>query len=85
MGFDIEVYYASEVDPNAKMVTWSHFGDKITHLGSVTEIDEAKLEEIGPINFLIGGSPCSDLSLVNANRKGIYGMYYQIITHEVNY
>lgn len=26
-----------------------------------------------PIDLLIGGSPCNELSLVNPNRKGIYG------------
>jgi site-specific DNA-cytosine methylase len=71
--FDIEVFYASEIDEDAIKLTKHHFGDRITHLGSVTEINEDVLDKIGPINFLIGGSPCSDLSCVNPLRKGLYG------------
>ncbi|XP_050437300.1 DNA (cytosine-5)-methyltransferase 3B-like [Adelges cooleyi] len=70
--FDIEVFYASEIDPNALLLTWSHFGKEINELGSVTQIDQSTLDRIGPINLLIGGSPCSDLSNVNYRKKGLY-------------
>ena len=33
-----------------------------------------QLDELGPYDLLIGGSPCNDLSIVNPVRKGIYGM-----------
>lgn len=71
--YDIEVFYASEIDEDAIKLTKHHFGDRITQLGSVTEINERVLDKLGPINLLIGGSPCSDLSCVNPLRKGLYG------------
>lgn len=73
MNFDIEVYYASEIDKNALMVSAHRFGDNIKQLGCVKTINEETIQKIGPIDLLIGGSPCNDLSLVNANRKEFYG------------
>lgn len=73
LGYDIEVFYACEIDEDALKLTKHHFGDRITQLGSVTEINETVLDKLGSINLLIGGSPCSDLSCVNHLRKGLYG------------
>ena len=39
------------------------------HLGSITEIDGAKIE---PVDVIIGGSPCQDLSIAG-NRAGLSG------------
>jgi len=75
LGFDIEVYYASEVDQNARLLTKLHYGNNIKHLGSVTDIDEEMLKNIGPINLLIGGSPCSDFSCVNHRRRVMYSKF----------
>ncbi|CAH1732600.1 unnamed protein product [Aphis gossypii] len=72
LGFDIEVFYASEIDKDALMLTRYHFSDGITQLGSVTEITNETLDKIGPINLLFGGSPCSDLSSVNYRKRGIF-------------
>ena len=33
------------------------------------------IEELGPFDLVMGGSPCNDLSICNPNRKGIYGKY----------
>lgn len=73
-GYDIEVYYACEIDQDARRVTSYHFGNNVQQLGSVTEINEDALRSLGKINLLIGGSPCSDLSLVNREAKGLFGM-----------
>lgn len=32
-----------------------------------------QIEEWGPFDLVIGGSPCNDLSNVNPARKGLYG------------
>lgn len=32
-----------------------------------------QIEEWGPFDLVIGGSPCNDLSIVNPARKGLYG------------
>lgn len=70
----VEVYFACEIDEDALNVTQTHFGEHITHLGDVRELSEEKLRSLLPIDLLIGGSPCNDLSLANPNRKGLHGM-----------
>jgi len=72
LGFNVEVFYASEIDKDALLLTKYHFSN-IIQLGSVTEITNEVLDKIGPINLLFGGSPCNDLSSVNYRKKGIYG------------
>ncbi|CAI6362145.1 unnamed protein product [Macrosiphum euphorbiae] len=72
LGFDIEVFYASEIDKDALTVTKHNFSDNIKQLGSVTEITRKMLDEISPINLLFGGSPCSDLSGVNHRKRGLH-------------
>lgn len=73
LGLVVDVYYASEIDPDALMVSASHFGDRIVHLGDIRDITKEKIKEIGPIDLLIGGSPCNDLSLANPARLGLHG------------
>jgi len=36
-------------------------------------IHRCQIEEWGPFDLVIGGSPCNDLSIVNPARKGLYG------------
>lgn len=79
LGLVIEVYYASEIDVNAITISSSHFGDRITHLGDVRGITKEKIQQISPIDLLIGGSPCNDLSLVNPARLGLHGTCRQSI------
>ncbi|KAK5639396.1 hypothetical protein RI129_011888 [Pyrocoelia pectoralis] len=68
----IDKYYASEVDSNCISVSKFHFMDKVTHIGDVTRITEEDIKQISPIHLVIGGSPCTDLSLVNPARKGLF-------------
>ncbi|XP_068971944.1 uncharacterized protein [Bombus flavifrons] len=72
LGLAVDTYYASEIDPDALMVSAAHFGDRIVHLGNVKDITKEKIQEIAPIDLLIGGSPCNDLSLANPARLGLY-------------
>ncbi|XP_049275428.1 DNA (cytosine-5)-methyltransferase 3C [Rhipicephalus sanguineus] len=72
LGLSVEAYYASEVDKDAIHVGLTRHGSSITYLGPVEHLDDQKLQELCPIDLLIGGSPCSDLALVNPNRKGLY-------------
>lgn len=69
LGFDVEVFYASEINQIALMLTKYHFSNNIKQLGSVVEITTATLDQIGPINLLIGGSLCADLSRVSFRKK----------------
>ena len=34
-----------------------------------------KVEELGPFDFVFGGSPCNDLSIANPVRRGICGKF----------
>jgi site-specific DNA-cytosine methylase len=75
--FRVQHYFSCEIDPAAIAVTNQRYGDRVIRLGCVTKVDNSMLDEIqdlvGPINLLIGGSPCSDLSRVNPARRGLYG------------
>ncbi|XP_076235873.1 DNA methyltransferase 3 [Calliopsis andreniformis] len=72
LGLDVDVYYASEIDSDALLVSATHFGDRVIHLGDVREITKEKIMKMAPIDLLIGGSPCNDLSLANPARLGLY-------------
>ena len=63
-------YYASEIDKYAIKITQSNYPDTI-QLGDVREIDFTQF--IGEIDLVIGGSPCQDLSIAKADRKGLGG------------
>lgn len=68
-GIPIEVYYASEIDKYAISVTMKNYPSTI-QLGDVENIDFTQYE--GKIDLLIGGSPCTNLSIAG-NRKGLEG------------
>ncbi|XP_015594344.1 DNA (cytosine-5)-methyltransferase 3B [Cephus cinctus] len=72
LGIKVECYYASEIDPDAEAVSVAHFGDRIIRLGDVRNITRETINDIGPIDLLIGGSPCNDLSLANPYRLGLH-------------
>ncbi|KAK7070847.1 DNA (cytosine-5)-methyltransferase 3A, partial [Halocaridina rubra] len=72
LGLDVEVYYASEINENANNVGLLNFSNRITHIGDVLTLSKKKLENMCPIDLLIGGSPCNELSYVNPLRKGLY-------------
>ena len=63
----IAKYYACEIDKNAIKVSKINHPE-IIHLGNVCE-----LKTIPEIDLLIGGSPCTDLSIANKNREGLKG------------
>ena len=68
-GIKVETYYASEIDPHAEGVSQFNFPD-IVRLGDVNGFEQWDLP---PIDLLIGGSPCQDLSIAKANRAGLEG------------
>jgi DNA (cytosine-5)-methyltransferase 3A len=82
-GIHVHKYYSSEIDKNAIKILNNNYSD-IINLGSVTEITEEQLKEIGDIDLLIGGSPCQDLSRMKAEKgKGLDGdkssLYYEYL------
>jgi len=59
-------YYASEIDKYAIQVSQANHPD-IHRLGDVCKIQPF------PVDLLIGGSPCQDLSIAKRDRKGLEG------------
>ena len=41
------------------------------------------MEELGPFDFVFGGSPCNDLSIANPVRRGICGQSSDLIVQGV--
>ncbi|NXQ90956.1 DNM3B methyltransferase, partial [Nyctibius grandis] len=73
LGIQVEKYIASEICEEPIAVgTMRHEGD-ITYVHDVRNITKRNIEEWGPFDLVIGGSPCNDLSLVSPARKGLYG------------
>jgi DNA (cytosine-5)-methyltransferase 3A len=70
IGNRVNTYYASEIDPYAIKIAKKNFPDTI-QLGDVTKIKAEHVKH--PIDLLIGGSPCQDLSIGNTTRKGLKG------------
>jgi DNA (cytosine-5)-methyltransferase 3A len=68
-GIKVDKYYASEIEKHAEAVSRYNFPD-IVRLGDVNNYEQWKLPQI---DLLIGGSPCQDLSIAKAGRKGLQG------------
>ena len=66
-GIEVNAYMASEIEKNAIKVSEKNYPD-IIRVGSVVG-----LEVEGQIDLLIGGSPCTDLSIAKKDRKGLEG------------
>lgn len=78
LGVTPNIYYASEIDKHAIAQTQLNFPETV-QLGSVTDVDVSKLE---PIDLLIGGSPCSDLSFAGKRRGLSTVEYEEVLTLE---
>lgn len=82
----VDHYFASEIEPKAILVSKTNHPN-IIQLGDVKEIDGSLLPKI---DLLIGGSPCTDLSIAKKNREGLEGKHsslfweYVRIKNEIN-
>lgn len=68
VGYKVENYFASEIDKHAIAVTQKNFPNTI-QLGDVRNVVPSDT----PIDLLIGGFPCQDLSIAKAGRTGLKG------------
>ncbi len=59
----------AEVDEFPKAVLAHHYPN-IPDLGDVTKITEEQIKALGPIDLVVGGSPCQDLSIAG-ERTGL--------------
>lgn len=79
-GYEVDNYFASEIEPNAIKTTLENFPDT-KQLGNVMEfvletkdnneiiLNQDKLKELPIIDLVIFGSPCRSLSKATAGRK----------------
>lgn len=72
-GIKVDKYYASEIDLNAIKVAMSNHPD-IIQVGDVTNLKSSALE---PIDLLIGGSPCTNLSSMG-KQEGLLGQHSKL-------
>jgi DNA (cytosine-5)-methyltransferase 3A len=73
-GIKINKYYSSEICPHALAIQNHHYSGDTNHiqLGAVCKIDAIPLSQ--EIDFIIFGSPCTQLSSVNPkDRSGLEG------------
>jgi len=73
-GITVDKYYASEIDKNAISIAQYNYPD-IIQLGDVESIDFNSLK--GKIDLIIGGFPCTDLSLAG-KRDGLKGQHSRL-------
>jgi DNA (cytosine-5)-methyltransferase 3A len=66
----VDKYYSCEIEKNAMKVSKKNYPDIIS-LGSVIDFNKDMIKE--PIDLLIGGSPCQDLSIAKKGRQGLEG------------
>ena len=65
-GLPVGTYTACEIDPNAIKVSQRNYPETL-RLGDVRTVKGF------PVDLLIGGSPCQDLSIAKKGRKGLDG------------
>ncbi|XDV45759.1 hypothetical protein PO909_013793 [Leuciscus waleckii] len=72
LGFNVDLYIASEICEDSISVGVVRHEGKIQYVHDVRNITRKNIAEWGPFDLVIGGSPCNDLSIVNPARKGLY-------------
>lgn len=73
VGIQVEKYYASEIDEYAMKISNKNYPE-IIQLGDVRNVTEEILDSIMPIDIIIGGSPCQDLSNYKYDRGEVTGL-----------
>lgn len=69
----VNKYYSSEIEPSTIKITQKNYPNTI-QLGDITNVTEDVLDSIMPIDIVIGGSPCQDLSNYKYDRGEVTGL-----------
>ncbi|KAM6954169.1 DNA (cytosine-5-)-methyltransferase 3 alpha a isoform 2-T2 [Aplochiton taeniatus] len=72
LGIQIERYVASEVCEDSITVGIVRHEGRVMYVGDIRNVTRKHIQEWGPFDLVIGGSPCNDLSIVNPARKGLF-------------
>ncbi|NWW77225.1 DNM3B methyltransferase, partial [Climacteris rufus] len=73
LGIQVEKYIASEICESPIAAGTVRPEGNITYVHDVRNITKRNIEEWGPFDLVIGGSPCEDLPLVNPAKKALFG------------
>lgn len=79
-GIPVKTYIACEIDKHAVAVSTKNYPD-IVRLGDVREVTAEMVGTVGGqapftgVDLLIGGSPCTDLSIAKKGRQGLEGAH----------
>ncbi|XP_053100851.1 DNA (cytosine-5)-methyltransferase 3B [Hemicordylus capensis] len=88
LGIKVDKYIASEICEDSIAVGTVRHEGNIKYVHDVRNITKRNIDEWGPFDLVIGGSPCNDLSTVNPARKGLYegtGRLFFEFYHLLNY
>jgi len=86
-GIKVNNYYSSEIDRFALSISAKNYPD-IVQLGDVKEVGNGVVatlqgKMIAEIDLMIGGFPCTNLSIAKKNREGLAGsqsgLFYEMI------
>jgi len=82
-GIKVDKYYSSEIDKYAIQVSQKNYPD-IIQLGDVKNIKLSTYwKHTNHIDLLIGGFPCTNLSIAKKNREGLAGsqsgLFYEMV------
>uniref|UniRef100_A0A674AAH7 DNA (cytosine-5-)-methyltransferase n=1 Tax=Salmo trutta TaxID=8032 RepID=A0A674AAH7_SALTR len=72
LGIQVDRYVASEVCEDSITVGIVRHHGSIMYVGDVRNVTRKHIQDWGPFDLVIGGSPCNDLSIVNPARKGLF-------------
>jgi len=61
VGIEVSEYIASEIQPQSIQIAQKNYPET-RQIGDVTKLSVQDLDDLGEIDLLIGGSPCSNLS-----------------------
>lgn len=74
----------AEIEPFACEVTRTRHHDALArNLGDVSKIKEDAIAELGPLDVVVGGSPCQDLSVAKTKREGLAGKRSRLFYEQV--
>ena len=80
-GFEIEQYYASEIDKYALAVS-QHNHPSIVQLGCIRALGPERLRELGQIDMVLAGPPCQGFSTAGLGREFDHSqsaLYYEFL------
>lgn len=69
LGIKVRKYYSSEIYPMALAVSQSNKDEAVEYIGDPKKLTKERIKSYGPIDLLLGGPLCKDLSRVNPFRK----------------